>query len=194
MRPYGAFLSFFLVLFSGVAIPQQAEPADTTRKEIVFPIKRKRPPNTLPEGITRKLNTQYPGWKFVDNYVIFEYTHPDRLKGYPFNPNLIKGDFDGNRQEDYALQISHSDTSGTKHLFIAFLAQGNSFKQHILESNPGYKNHYLWLRKKGSKGYNFTTEKHFRFPSDAIEIVVWEKGAISYVYKSGKFRKLFTSD
>ena len=181
------FIIAIFIISYGLLLDQE----QATLAQVTLPIKRERRPNEIPQKIKEQLDGLCSGWQFADNYVIFEYTHPDRLKDYPFNPNLIKGDFNGDGQLDYAVQIR---CSGLSERIIAFLAVDNGFQYHVLKSHSARSDNYLWLRKKGDEAYNFETEKKFEFPSDAIEVVIWEKAATSYIFIDGQWREFATGD
>jgi len=184
-------MRYFIITLFAISYLLLTEQQEATPEQVTLPIKRERRPNEIPEKIKEHLDGLCSGWRFVDNYVIFEYMHPDRLKDYPFNPNLIQGDFNGDKQQDYAVQINCTDSS---ELIIAFLAVVDGYQHHLLNSHSGRSDNYLWLRKKGDKAYDFETEKNFEFPSDAIEVVVWEKAATSYIFINGKLREFATGD
>lgn len=183
-----------LIVSSPLSLWSQEKDSVAQGARIVYPTKRVRPPNLLPSEIETWLDQQYSSWEWVNNYVIFEYTHPDDLRDYPFNPNCINGDFNDDGQKDYVVQIAQDDSLHSKHLFIAFLATEKGFKHHILETNPGYRDHYLWLSKKGTTDYDYDSQSEFTFPTDAITIVIWEKAAISYLFQNGKFVSIVTAD
>ena len=140
------------------------------------------------------LDRHYPGWQWIDNYVVFEYSDPAYLKNYPFNPNCISGDFNGDGEKDFAVQISHRDSSETQFLTLAFLSGKHGLEEHLLGSGPHWGDQYLWLSKKVTAYHDFDTEQDAIFPADAITIVIWEKGAISYLFKDGKFVEIITGD
>jgi hypothetical protein len=44
---------------------------------------------------------------------------------------------------------------------------------------------FLTVWKKGDRGYNYETQKHFTFAIDAVEAIIFEKG---------RFRAIVTGD
>lgn len=161
-----------------------------------------RPPRAsqeheLPTTIRLKLDEKFPGWRFAPisdeiRQATKEYLSPDSQL------DLIKGDFDGNGESDYALLIEHGDRfdgdgnfAGRNVFIVAFLKKGDEYKFYPVDSEAG---DYLMLRKKGEGSYDFDTQRQFTFANDAIDSVIFEKAATSYVYENGKFRAIITGD
>jgi hypothetical protein len=151
----------------------------------------------LPSAIRLKLGKKFPGWRFARisdevRQALKEEVSPDS------QPDLVKGDFDGDGQLDYALLIEHGDivngarvVIGRNNHIVAFLKRGDDYKSYLVGSNTG---EYLCLRRKGDGGYNYETQKEFTFANDAIEAEIFEKAATAYVYENGKFRAIITGD
>jgi hypothetical protein len=147
-------------------------------------------PVGIPSAIKIILNRNYPGWKMgavsieVDNF----------FKGKKFNfmPVLVSGDFDGDGRADYAIKINYK----RKWHAILFLARGGNYKEYVLLAGENFPDLdvYFSLNKKGEKGFNFETGKHFIYQNDAVEIGFYGKASIAYVYQDGSFNKVFTSD
>lgn len=152
----------------------------------------------IPPVITGELNRRFPGWRFPKIHddihkFLKEYISEDT------RPEFIEGDFDGNRQLDYAVLIEYgniynADNQPIGHniYIVAFLRKGNDFQFHTVDSGTG--SDYLTLMKKGGKDYDFESEKNFTYKNDAIFAGIFEKAGISYVYDRGKFRAILTSD
>jgi hypothetical protein len=153
----------------------------------------------LPEAVISILDKRFPGWRFseVSNDVrqLFRERFPDS------QPNLIKGDFDGNGQMDYAVLIEHStlDKGGADsgHVVekLAFLKRGTGYKLFILEENSSADLElYLNFARKGKESRVFTTQRKFRYPNDSIGVSYFEKAGGTYIYRKGKFRYVYESD
>jgi len=153
----------------------------------------------LPKAISSKLNKRFPGWRFSevsgDVQQFFKERFPDA------RPNLIKGDFDGNGQMDYAMLIEHSnfDESGKAFTHVverlAFLKKAAKYKLYILEEySPADPIVYLNLAKKGKESREFQTQTKFRYPNDSISISFFEKAGGTYIYRKGRFRYVNESD
>ena len=151
----------------------------------------------LPTAIRLKLDKRFPGWHFARisdeiRQATKEWVSPDS------QIDLIKGDFDGNGELDYALLIEHGDilnddgvVIGRNVYIVAFLRKGNDYKFYLVDSNAG---DYLLLIRKGDGRYDYEAQKKFTFTKDAIDSVTFEKAATSYVYEKGKFRAILSGD
>ena len=78
---------------------------------------------------------------------------------------------------------------------LAFLRRGSGYKLFLLErGTPATPELYLRLAEKGAQGYNFHTEKRFRYPNDSIGIDYFGKAGGTYIYRRGRFRYVVESD
>ena len=143
----------------------------------------------IPETIKIILDKEYPNWKFSEvSKDIYDFFEANRIR---FHPNFISGDFNGNGERDYAVQITYKKDR----IVIAFLQRGKNFERHVLETHFDYHTDiYLWLLRKGEKGYDYETEKEFHYAHDSIGVMFFEKAGGSHVFEKGKFRRIVSSD
>jgi hypothetical protein len=191
----GRLAAIALTLFLLAPLISRSQEADSVSAgEGKLPARTSPVVNELPSQVRSTLDKRYPGWVYVDNYALFKRLPEEIVAEYPFNPNCIRGDFNGDQIDDYAVQIAQVDSSDSTHLFIAFLSTGGRYEPFVLEANPGYADEYLWLSTKGSEYYDFETDQTGVFPNDAISIVIWEKAATTYSFKDGTFVEIVTGD
>ena len=173
----------------------QGKKMHMTKDGIYTPPKHHRANNKLPDTIQKSLDTQYPGWTFVNNYLLFDYMDSElRQQNYPFDPNFIIGDFNGDGHRDYVVQISKPDLSDSTDLFLAFISTPQGFKQSELLTVHGSTDQYLWLNKKGTEGSEVGSDSTYTFVHDAITIVTWERASQTYIYSGDDFEMLITGD
>lgn len=148
----------------------------------------------LPDGCKRILDKNFRGWKYAK--VQKEISGYHRKNNFPFSPNLIKGDWNGDGKLDYAVLIvrgklknSQGEAIGERRLTIAFVRTRDGYKHFQFDGGD-----YIALMKKGSKDYDYETDKSFRYKTDAIFDGIWEKAGVSYVWTNGKFKEIITSD
>jgi hypothetical protein len=153
----------------------------------------------LPEAINSILNTKFPGWRFSEVSAEVQLLFRERFPGA--RPNLIRGDFDGNGQMDYAVLVEHTNFDRGGKAFthvverLAFLKKGARYKVYNLgESGPANRELYLNLAKKGARARDFHTQRYFRYPNDSVSVSVFEKAGGAYIYRNGRFRYVFGSD
>lgn len=154
----------------------------------------------LPKDVRRLLDRNFSNWKFVKIHPEVEQFVKKQYAGST-RPDLIKGDFDGNGQTDYAVYIVYGQPRSRKIGVIAFLRKGRRIKFYVLRSDPLITEDeitptesYLNVEKKGTRCYNYDTGRFFRFVNDTISFSYFEKGGSSYIYRNGKFRPYVTSD
>jgi hypothetical protein len=151
----------------------------------------------LPASVRHRLDRNFPGWHFPQigddiRQATTEWVAPGS------HLDLLRGDFDGNTELDYALLVEHGDilndagvAVGRKVSVVAFLKKGDDYEFHLVDSDAG---DYLLLIEKGDGRYDYEARKEFIFPRDAIDSVTFEKAAVSYLYEKGKFRAIVTGD
>lgn len=148
----------------------------------------------LPEKCKQILDANFQGWQLAEiQKEIIEY-HQE--KNFPFAPNLIKGDWNGDGKTDYAVLIKQGELKnpageniGERRFTIAFVKTKNGFKYFQFDGGDS-----ISLMKKGTTDYDYETDKKFRYKTDAIFDGFWEKAGVSYVWKNGKFIQITTSD
>ena len=156
-------------------------------------------PDQLPEAINSTLSEKFPGWRLSKVSGAVQQFFGERFPGA--RPNLIKGDFDGDRHTDYAVLIEHGnfDKAGVAFSHVAetlaFLKRGAGYRLYILQgSAPANLGLYLNLARKGEEGRDFQTGRKFRYPNDSISVSYFEKAGGTYIFRKGRFRHVIESD
>ena len=166
-----------------------------------MPTVRESAEHELPVTIRLQLDRRFPGWRFPHiSDDIRQTTKEWVVSGSHLD--LLKGDFDGNGELDYALLIEHGDTiddagatlgdaTGRDVDIIAFLKTANDYEFHLVDADA---RDYLLLIQEGDGRYDYEARKKFVFANDAIDSVTFERAATSYVYEKGIFRAILTGD
>jgi len=148
----------------------------------------------LPAECKKILNNTFRGWELAS--IKKEINDYHRKMKFSFAPNLVKGDWNGDGKIDYAVLIkkgrlknSQGEVIGDPRFTLLFVKTKKSFKSFRFEGSD-----YIHLMKKGTKDYDYKTNKTFRYKNDTVFDGFWEKGGVSYVWKNGKFLKIVTSD
>ena len=144
----------------------------------------------VPQVITLALNARYPGWTFP--MVLPKVAATFRGKAYL--PNFVFGDYDGDRRRDYAVRIVTGKAPERMQTVIAFMAKGQTFEPHFLDTMPEDPSSYLWPAAKGAKDHDYESNKDFVYANDAIMFLIDEKGGVSFIFEKGEFRRVVTSD
>ena len=142
------------------------------------------------------LKRRFPGWRFSEVSPEVKQYVREYLKGV--SPVLIKGDFDGDRRRDYAILIrrgrvvnAEERAIGVGNFLVIFLRRSKGYRMHVIKEPGG---EYIVLAKKGSRGYNYETDKKITYTNDAIIAIYFEKGGLSYEYKRGRFFSFVSID
>lgn len=179
--------SLILLCLSGIVLAQKAGKKPTPK-----PIAQKPAILDLPEGCKFLLDRNLPGWRLVA--ISPEIKNFHQKNKYPFEPNLIRGDWNGDGKLDYAALIGprlKTDGGGgdpSSHLTI-FVQTDAGWKYFEFEGGDA-----LVVAKKGSKGFDHDTKQAFTYQTDAVTDMIWEKSATTYLWKDNKFIQIVTSD
>lgn len=154
-------------------------------------------PHELPLQAQAALYLKFPDWRYAD--VSDEVRQALRTDSAGNSrPDLISGDFDGDTQGDYAALIYHGTVRVEKDEIIypqdslvVLMAQDCGYQLQVIEDPDG---EYIQLIRKGDGGYDYETQKEFIYQHDAIDAIIFEKAATSYVYEDGHFRAIITGD
>jgi hypothetical protein len=151
----------------------------------------------LPSEARDMLYLKFPEWRYAE--ISDEVQQAFKQAGNAqIRHDLISGDFDGDGHADYAALILHGMTRvqegnvvGPEPVLVIFMAQDHGYRLYVIE-DPGGE--YLELAHKGDRRYDFEAQKEFTLEHDAIEAIVFEKAATSYVFEQGRFRAIITGD
>lgn len=137
----------------------------------------------LPVECKKILDKRYERWKIGKIPKDVEAYHKE-VKS-PFEPYLIKGDWNGDGKTDYAILIRHRNKNKT----IAFIRQKTGYKFYNLEGGD-----YIQVFKKGEKDYDYTSDRDFMYKNDSIFVGFGECCGSSFIWRKGKFVGVVTSD
>lgn len=137
----------------------------------------------LPNECQKILSRNFRGWKLAP--VQKEISEYHKKEKFPFEPNLIKGDWNGDGQIDYAALIEQRKETKT----VAFIRLGTKYRHYNLEGGD-----YIQVFKKGEKDYSYDSHKKFAYKNDSIFVGIGECCGNSYIWRKGKFVGIITSD
>jgi hypothetical protein len=138
----------------------------------------------LPSSIPKDLNKRFGPWHGVTN----------KAENGKSCPTSIRGDFDGDGQEDFALHIVANRLPADKQQrVILYLRRGTRFVSKTLFQHPPNQLDCLVLHRKGARDYRYDLGRYFRYPLDTVGCVAG-MGGVSYIYERGKFNEVVTVD
>lgn len=147
-----------------------------------FAAKAKAP--RLPNEIRADLTHHLSNWRFA----------PKRTSEGEKCTTQAAGDFDGNGQTDFAIYVvAGKGANETRQRLIVYLQKDGDYVRRTLDKTSPNSELCLHLFRKGTKDYNYETQKNFRYRHDTIGLFS-EKGGYSYVYWRGRFYRILTSD
>jgi len=131
----------------------------------------------LPDDVRRQIDAAHAGWKLAA--VIPEVEREIRERTPVWPPNMILGDFDGNKQTDVAVLVEYAQPGlpgGRAVQLLAFLGSGAAFTKFVLEAPaPLDPRQFLHLiREDGT--------------SDAIGVEYEAIGGHAWTYRNGKWQ------
>lgn len=154
----------------------------------------------VPPEVTEILDKHYPGWYFPKGLSAIGQEHYWQEKP-TFTPYWIKADFDGNGQQDHALQIRHpAGKEGTRETILILRRQNSGQYQPLVldQTAPAHLRTWsgasLWRYPAGSKMYNFETEKEFLTPQETLALHFWGKGALAWIWNGNSFQEVTIGD
>lgn len=140
----------------------------------------------LPSPILEMLNREYPGWTLARASKPVQDQFTKHQAGHP--PSVMGGDFDGDGQKDYAVQISRTQPDEEEQIVIVFLKRADAFEEFVLESRGLDPDVYLWqrrLRRSDADAYppNQRTQT-------LVQVMGGPAGESSYGYENGSFHEV----
>lgn len=103
------------------------------------------------------------------------------------NPVLIAGDFDGNGRRDWAALTQQEH----RVVVAVCLVTTGAPSLHLLD-NPCPD--LVLLARRGTRQYNWDTQRYVRNKRDSIITSCFEKAATTFVYDKGEFRRFTSAD
>jgi hypothetical protein len=126
----------------------------------------------LPPGVNAALNTICTGWQIAP--VIPEIAAEIKTRTPAWPPNLIPGDFNGDKQVDLAVLV---ECKGASQL-VAFLGDGSGFTMAVLEKPQPYDaRQFLHLVRQ-------------EYEHDAIGVEFEAVGGHAWVYRDGRWQSV----
>src|SRR5688500_7653635 len=112
-----------------------------------------------PQECERLLQTKFRSWKLAtvapEIIKYFERERPHE------SPDLIKGDWNGDKKIDYAVMLEARSNAETRKTLVLMRA-GTTYKTYVL---PAWD--CLGVMKRGERAYDHETKENFRYKNDA---------------------------
>lgn len=147
----------------------------------------------MPQPVLQLLAQRYPGWEQPNLTTAAIQNAANDGQG----PTLVRGDFNEDNRQDYALQLQQQD----KLVIAAVLDAGDGnwkvyeLKQDMLFKDQGNlkSTYYLYLIEKGETLKSTSAADGIEAPYDAIGVGN-ENNHTAYLYQNGEFETYSLSD
>ncbi len=144
---------------------------------------------SLPPDVRRLLDQQFPGWRFA--------TIIDSLRAQlpaDASAEWTAGDYDGDRQRDYAVQIVRPGSMETPQVVLVLLRRGTRYEVHTLTSVPIQQGAYLRTSPKGQVLMDVDKGTKFTASTDVIDVLYGQEAGEAFIYEKGRFRGIVSGD
>ena len=126
----------------------------------------------VPDPVRADLDATCTGWQLAPVLPEIEKEIKTRTPAWP--PNLLPGDFNGDKETDVAVLI---ECNGTAQL-VAFMSGQSGFSKEVLEKPQPYDAREFLHLIRGE------------FPHDAIGVEYEAIGGHAWVYRNGRWEKV----
>jgi hypothetical protein len=147
------------------------------------------PRTAVPPDVRRILDQQFAGWRFA--------TIIHSLKAQleaDASPEWTAGDYDGDGQPDYAVQIVRRGVMDEPQVVLAFLRRGARYDVHTLMSIPIQEGAYLRTSPKGQVLMDVDKGTKFTAATDVVEVLYGQEAGEAFIYEQGRFRRIVSGD
>jgi hypothetical protein len=147
------------------------------------------PRAALPPDARTILDRQFRGWRFA--------TIIDSLSAQlprDASAQWTAGDYDGDGQLDYAVQIVRPGSMDTAQVVLALLRRGPRYELHTLMSMPVQQGAYLRTFPKGQVLMDVEKGTKVTASTDVIEVLYGQEAGAAFIYEQGRFRRIISGD
>lgn len=166
---------------------EELDTLNNARRDIVSrPETEGMEPMPLPQPVLQLLEQHYPGW----SQPTLMQGAAQQARNHDQGPFMVRGNFNGDNQEDFAAQIQHKDNV----IILAFLQLDNTWQLHEIKKDILFNErgnlksmYYLHLAEAGTELQNPETRREFKAATDAIAIGI-DDNTTAHIFESGRFK------
>lgn len=143
----------------------------------------------LPRDVRQLLDQEFPGWQFA--------TIIDSLKAEispDSSPEWVEGDYDGDGQADYAVQIVRPGPRDSQQVVIALLHRGKGYELHPLKSFGIQQAAFLRTSPKGQETMDLDNDTKIINAADVIDLLYGQEAGETFIYEKGQFRLIASGE
>jgi hypothetical protein len=152
--------------------------------------------------LRQALHRHFPSWRptrcirfeasqalYTVDYFRSEVTPPPHLRTREV-PCRVSGDFDGNGESDIAVQLERPGPNRRRQIVVVVFQRG----AQLVPVYAGEGADTLGVAKKGTRDWDYETERHFRHATDAVCVGEDERSGYALVYRGNRFLVVMNSD
>lgn len=150
----------------------------------------------LPEAVLSLLNQHYPGWVFPRG--LSAQGAEQYLNGNAeLEPFVVRADLDGNRTEDWGLQIhdpTHPEGPREIILIMRQMTSGQYLPEVLKESSlalaPPWAQSSLWLHPSGTQFHVLKNAQPIRATYETLSLNTWGQASVVWLWNGQSFQTL----
>jgi hypothetical protein len=151
----------------------------------------------LPAAVRAQLSATYPGWRFARLHPALRYEL--QSDGARRSTEWVTADFDGDRRQDYAVQIIRNGPADSTQLVMAFLARDRGrYVMSIVSAGGEHLGHILTTARRGERVRDFEQDamgdSTFVLTHDAVVLLINEGAGITCFREAGGWRCVLSAD
>jgi hypothetical protein len=154
---------------------------------------------TLPQAVRNVLDAHYPGWRFATVSAALR-----RGWSSGISAAWVSGDFDGNGQRDYAVQLIQTGVpADSQQRLVAVLRRAKRYQPLLIQAGPASQTTYLAPRRKGTRLVDLeagddldssSTGDNVVLRQDGFDVLFGEEAGLTCYYAAPRFRCVVSGD
>lgn len=142
----------------------------------------------VPAACRVKIDARVPGWRLkLPSAEVAAWAKEERI-----DPTLLQVDLDDDGVRDIAVLVVTGTGGGERSQIAVCMARKAGPELHVI-SDP-YCTDGIFIRNKGSRGFDFETDKEITYRTNGVHAFCFEKAGATYLYRGGRFIRIIDSD
>ncbi|MBW3570642.1 MAG: hypothetical protein KY467_06010 [Gemmatimonadetes bacterium] len=143
----------------------------------------------VPGELRGALDRDYPGWRLgrLDGWLT-EQLPPGE------NGQWMRGDFDGDGRQDYAVQVVRPGGGRTPQLVLLYLRRGTALRPRVVVELPRTQGTFILRIPGGTTGEDVEADTSVFYPVDAVAVNHGQEASTSHILTDTGFVEVLTGD
>lgn len=149
----------------------------------------REPEREVPGELRRALDRDYPGWRLASlQDWLAEQLRPGE------NGQWMRGDFDGDGRQDYAVQVVRPGGGRTPQLVLLYLRRGTALRPRVVVELPQTQGTFILRIPGGTTSEDVEADTSVFYPVDAVSVLHGQEASTSYILTDTGFVEVLTGD